>query len=114
MEKYIAILKTYKDFLQFLHWNTGKDYARHLLYERLMGEVDDPLDRFVEVMMGSDTEVVANYEEFKEEKIDITDIRTYLMWAKGEFQALLPALNEACQNVVVDIIEMIDRHLYLL
>ena len=115
MERYIAILKTYMDILQFLHWNTAKDYAAHLLFERLMGEVPDLLDRFVEVSMGNKGITQVNFTVFKSEKIDTTvDLRKYIENAKAEFNVLLVSSNETEQNVIVDILEMFDRHLYLL
>ena len=114
MEKYIAILKTYKDFLQFLHWNTGKDYAHHILFERLMGDIDDLLDRFVEVSMGfSGTENIS-YSAFKSVKMEIEDLHAFIGRAKGEFEKLMMESPETIQNVIVDILEMFDRHLYLL
>lgn len=115
MERYIAILKTYMDLLQFLHWNTAKDYAAHLLFERLMGEVPDLLDRFVEVSMGNQRITQVNFTIFKNEKIDtMIDLRKYIENAKAEFNVLLVSSNETEQNVIVDILEMFDRHLYLL
>lgn len=113
MERYIAILKTYKDFLQFLHWNTGNDYARHLLFERLMGDVDEPLDRLVEVSMGAKG-ISVEYSKFKEEKIEIEDLIVFINRAKEEFQKLAMDSSETVQNVIIDILEMFDRHLYLL
>lgn len=114
MEKYIAILKTYKDFLQFMHWNTAKNYAHHLLFERLMGDIDDLLDRFVEVSMGnSDTQDIS-FDDFKNQRIEIEDLHTFIREAKQEFSKLLMETSESVQNVVVDILEMFDRHLYLL
>lgn len=115
MERYIAILKTYSDLLQFLHWNTAKDYAAHILFERLMGEVPDLLDRFVEVSMGNQGITLLNFTVFKNEKIDTTvDLRKYIENAKAQFNVLLVSANETEQNVIVDILEMFDRHLYLL
>lgn len=114
MEKYIAILKTYKDFLQFMHWNTGKDYAAHLLFERLMGDIDELLDRLVEVYMGIYDERM-DYKKFIiTEKEDIVDIRQYIRESKAEFERFMMSAPETVQNVVVDILEMFDRHLYLL
>lgn len=115
MERYIAILKTYMDLLQFLHWNLAKDYAAHLLFERLMGEVPDLLDRFVEVSMGNRGIKGVQYDKFRAEKIDTSDgIKKYIENAKEEFNVLLVSSNETEQNVIVDILEMFDRHLYLL
>lgn len=115
MERYIAILKTYADLLQFLHWNTAKDYAAHLLFERLMGEVPDLLDRFVEVSMGNKGILGVSYDSFKKEKIDTgKDLKLFIEKAKAEFNVLLVSSNETEQNVIVDILEMFDRHLYLL
>ena len=114
MEKYIAILKTYIDLLQFLHWNMAKDYANHLLMERLMGDVGDLLDRFVEVSMGAKDITNVSYEEFKKLKFDNVDLVGFIKYAKEEFNGLLMESGETVQNVVVDILEMFDRHLYLL
>lgn len=114
MEKYIAILKNYKDFLQFMHWNTGKDYASHLLFERLMGDIDDLLDRFVEVCMGINDERVYFSKFIGLEKTDIIDVRQYIKEAKAEFARLMMGAQESEQNIIVDILEMFDRHLYLL
>jgi len=115
MEKYIAILKTYIDLLQFLHWNTAKDYASHILFERLMGEIPDLLDRFVEVSMGNKGITQVDFSKFKNEKIDTNvDLRKFIENAKAEFNVLLVSSNETEQNVIVDILEMFDRHLYLL
>lgn len=114
MEKYIAILKNYKDFLQFMHWNTGKDYASHLLFERLMGEIDDLLDRLVEVYMGIYDERMDFKKFISNDKTDIIDVRQYIRDAKAEFEKLMMTMPESEQNVIVDILEMFDRHLYLL
>ena len=115
MERYIAILKTYSDILQFLHWNTAKDYAAHLLFERLMGDIPDLLDRFVEVSMGNQGILGVSYDSFKKEKIDTgVDLKKFIENAKSEFNVLLVSSNETEQNVIVDILEMFDRHLYLL
>ena len=114
MEKYIAILKTYKDYLQFLHWNYAKDYAKHLLFERLMGDIDELLDRFVEVSMGAYKEEEVSFEEFKNQKEYVADLKAYIEYAKEEFNDLAKGSKESVQNVIVDIIEMFDRHLYLL
>ena len=114
MEKYIAILKVYVDMLQFLHWNMAKDYANHLLMERLMDEVAPLLDRFVEVSMGAKNVVNISYDEFKKEKFDNLSLVDFIKYAKGEFNGLLMESGETVQNVIVDILEMFDRHLYLL
>lgn len=113
MEKIIAILKTYKDYLQFLHWNTGKDYASHLLFERLMGDIDDNLDRLVEVYLGINDEVL-DFKEYKKQVIEIEDIKAFIQKTKAELVSFSTNKPESVQNVVVDIIEMFDRHLYLL
>lgn len=114
MERFIAILKTYKDFLQFLHWNNGKDYAKHILYERLMGDIDDILDRFVEVSMGAYDVTAISFEEFKNQKENVEDLISYIKYAKEQFGELASGSKESIQNVIIDIIEMFDRHLYLL
>lgn len=115
MERYIAILKTYSDLLQFLHWNTAKDYAAHILFERLMGDIPDLLDRFVEVSMGNKGIANVSFDSFKKEKIETNvDLRKFIENAKSEFNVLLVSSNETEQNVIVDILEMFDRHLYLL
>ena len=116
MVKYIAILKTYQDILQFAHWNTAKEYASHLLFERLMNDIPDLLDRFVEVYMGSKDTVYVSYDEFKKINIDNKEggLKEFIQEAKLEFKALLADSDETIQNVVVDILEMFDRHLYLL
>ena len=114
MEKYIAILKTYKDYLQFLHWNYAKDYAKHILFERLMGDVDDVLDRFVEVSMGAKGITDVSFARFKEQKIEQTDLTELIKFAKESFGGLLMDSRETEQNVIVDILEMFDRHSYLL
>ena len=114
MEKFIALLKTYKDYLQFLHWNYAKDYAKHLLFERLMGDIDDLLDRFVEVSMGAYGATEISFEEFKQQKIDIVNLKDFIDYAKAEFSSLGSGSKESVQNVIIDIIEMFDRHLYLL
>lgn len=115
MERYIAILKTYSDLLQFLHWNTAKDYAAHILFERLMGDIPDLLDRFVEVSMGNRGIINVDFTKFKNEKIETNvDLRKFIENAKSEFNVLLVSANETEQNVIVDILEMFDRHLYLL
>ena len=115
MEKYIAILKTYGDLLQFLHWNTGKDYAAHILFERLMGDIPELLDRFVEISMGNKGVTAISYDKFKEEKVDTTvGLKKFIENAKASFNILLISSNETEQNVIVDILEMFDRHLYLL
>lgn len=115
MERYIAILKTYSDLLQFLHWNTAKDYAAHLLFERLMGDIPDLLDRFVEVSMGNRGITQVDFTKFKNEKVEAgVDLRKFIENAKSEFNVLLVSANETEQNVIVDILEMFDRHLYLL
>ena len=80
-----------------------------------MGEVPDLLDRFVEVSMGNKGITQVNFTVFKSEKIDTTvDLRKYIENAKAEFNVLLVSSNETEQNVIVDILEMFDRHLYLL
>lgn len=114
MEKYIAILKTYKDILQFLHWNTAKEYAAHILFERLMGDIDPLLDRFVEVTMGAKGIIHIDFNKFKEEKLEYTDLKDFINKAKVSFGALLMDSKETEQNVIIDILEMFDRHLYLL
>ena len=114
MEKYIAILKTYKDMLQFLHWDYAKQYEMHLLFERLMGDVDDVLDRFVEVSMGAKGITDVSFAKFKEQKIEQTDLTELIKFAKESFGGLLMESTETVQNVIVDILEMFDRHLYLL
>lgn len=115
MVKYIAILKTYQDILQFAHWNTAKEYASHLLFERLMKDIPDLLDRFVEVYMGSKEVLYISYNEFKKEEIENKEgLKEFIQSAKLEFKALLADSDETVQNVVVDILEMFDRHLYLL
>lgn len=114
MEKYIAILKTYKDFLQFLHWNTAKDYAQHILFERLMGDIDDLLDRFVEVSMGFSGTTNISFDDFKKQRIEIEDLHLFIQKTKEEFGKLMMESPETIQNVIVDILEMFDRHLYLL
>jgi hypothetical protein len=114
MEKYIAILKTYKDKLQFLHWNTAKEYANHILFERLMGDIDPLLDRFVEVYMGSRGITQVDYAKFKGVELPDTEIKEYLSMAKREFTLLALSVKDTEANVVIDILEMFDRHLYLL
>ena len=88
MEKIIATLKTYKDYLQFLHWNTGKDYASHLLFERLMGDIDDNLDRLVEVYLGI-TDEILDFKEFKKQVIEIEDIKIFINRTKDELISFL-------------------------
>ena len=114
MEKYIAILKTYSDMLQFMHWNTAKDYASHILMERLMNDIGELLDRFVEVTMGAKSIVHIDYEKFKKEDIKNLPLKEFIQHSKEEFGGLLMDATETEQNVIVDILEMLDRHLYLL
>lgn len=114
MEKYIGMLRKYKDILQTLHWNTSKDYAKHLLFERLMNEIPEILDRFVEVCMGSRGITTLNEDEIKCEIEFTGDLVVFVNDIKARFNILLVSSKETEQNVVVDILEMLDRHLYLL
>lgn len=114
MEKYIGILRKYKDTLQDLHWNTSKDYARHLLFERLMNEVPEILDRFVEVYMGNKGMTKINGDLIVCPISFNGDLHKFIKDAQGYFNVLLVSSNESVQNVIVDILEMFDRHLYLL
>ena len=113
MEKYIGILRKYKDILQTLHWNTGKDYAKHLLFERLENEIPDILDRLVEVYLGNNN-VAINEDEIVCEIPFDGDLVAFIKEIRTKFNILLISSNESLQNVIVDIIEMLDRHLYLL
>ena len=112
MEEGIAILRKYKDFLQNLHWITAKDYARHILYERLMNDIPELLDRYVEVFMGS-RGLPLNVDEIKTD-INEADIRDFVIEAKQKFSIFLISAKESEMNVLGDILEMFDRHLYLL
>lgn len=113
MEKYIGLLRKYKDVLQTLHWNTGKDYAKHLLFERLEGEIPAILDRLVEVYLGNN-DVAINEDEIKCEVPFDGDLIAFIKQIRTKFNILLISSGESLQNVIVDIIEMLDRHLYLL
>ena len=113
MEKYIGMLRKYKDILQTLHWNTAKDYARHLLFERLEGEIPEILDRFVEVYLGNN-DVAINEDEIKCEVPFDGDLIAFIKEIRTKFNILLISSKETEQNVIVDILEMLDRHLYLL
>lgn len=113
MEKYIGILRKYKDILQTLHWNTGKDYAKHLLFERLENEIPSLLDRLVEVYLGNNN-VPINEDLIVCEIHFDGDLVSFVKEIRNRFNILLISSNETLQNVIVDILEMLDRHLYLL
>ena len=113
MEKAIAILRLYKDTMQNLHWLNAKNYAKHLLFERLMNDVGPLLDRMVEVYLGANDRTI-NIEEIKyEESSDLT-LREFIEKCKTDFKAcFLVGVDDDMENVVSDILEMFDRHLYL-
>jgi len=113
MEEGIAILRNYKDLLQNLHWMTAKDYARHKLYERLMNDIPDILDRYVEVFMGS-RGIPLNVEAIKTDIEYDGEIRDFVVDAKQKFSIMLVSAKESELNILGDILEMFDEHLYLL
>ena len=64
--------------------------------------------------MGAKGIIHIDFNKFKEEKIEYTDLKDFINKAKESFGALLMDSKETEQNVIIDILEMFDRHLYLL
>lgn len=113
MEEAIGILRKYRDLLQVLHWNYGKEYGKHLLFEKLIGELDEITDKFVEIFMGAEGVTFLDNSKIVCEIEYTGDITAFVEVAKNEFVSYL--LNDKTQQGVVDeVVSMFTRHLYLL
>lgn len=113
MEEAIGILRKYRDILQVLHWNSGKEYGKHLLFEKMIKDLDPLIDRFVEIFMGTEGTTFIDNNNITCSLEYTGDLTAFIQAAKGEFVSYL-INNKTQQNVVDDIIEMFDRHLYLI
>lgn len=123
-------LQVYRSKLLGYHWNVrGEDfYQRHLLFERLYGEVDGVIDRMAEIIrkFGVAPAAFSVYLKFSVVMEDVS-------FGSGENMiaaalADLPKLYEASatvyeevsgsepgvENLMGDIFEMLDRLNYLL
>ena len=118
---YIALYFTYvRDQLKFYHWST-KNFARHSTSDKFVSSLSDKMDRFIEVMQGSENKRIilpsGNHHSFNNETD--TSIVKVLRIFKDWLSETLPTYlnnkhsNTDLLNIRDDILADVNNTLYL-
>lgn len=118
---YIALNFTYiRDQVKFYHWST-KSFARHSASDKLVSSLSDKMDKFIEVMQGSESKRIIipsgkQFELHNENDASIVNIlKKFRDWLTHELPEYLDEKhsNTDLLNIRDDILGDVNNTLYL-
>ena len=106
-----------RDHLKFYHWTT-KIYARHSASDKLVSSLTDKIDRFIEVMQGTENKriVIPNTKITFENHTDTTIIKylkTFREWLIYELPKHINETSTDLINIRDEILADVNNTLYL-
>jgi hypothetical protein len=107
-----------RDQLKFYHWST-KIYARHGTSDKFVSSLTDKIDRFIEVMQGTEGKRISlpNTKITFENHTDTTIVKylkTFRDWLIEELPKYINESSTDLLNIRDDILGEINRFLFLL
>lgn len=99
--------------MKIYHWQT-KSYARHKASDDLVSDIDSLTDKYIEAYSGIYQNIVLNNEIIKLDNItDISIIHYLVSWRKIFIDESIKFNNPELLNIRDEILNIIDRTLYL-
>ena len=118
---YVALYFTYvRDQMKIYHWST-KVFARHSSSDKFVSSLSEKMDRFIEVMQGSESKriVIPPGKQFEMKNVtDITIVnilKEFRDWLSNELPSYLnkKQSNTDLLNIRDDILGDVNNTLYL-
>ena len=117
MNKIVTPLLEFKNQLKMYHWTTTVD-SKHKNSDKLIGEMDELIDEFVEVLSGSRDKKPSFVVKLELKKMTDAGILKYLekfrVWLSDDLTSLLKEHETDLMNLKDEMIGAINRGLYLL
>ena len=106
-----------RDQLKFYHWST-KIYARHSASDKIVSSLTDKIDRFIEVMQGTEGKRMSlpNTKITFENHTDVTIVKylkTFRDWLIYELPKYINESSTDLLNIRDDILADVNNTLYL-
>jgi hypothetical protein len=107
-----------RDKIKFYHWAT-KSYSRHIASDTLVSNLTENMDRFVEVMSGSEGKRLTIPSNFKYTMTIETDVsivkelKTFRDWLIEKLPTYLENFNTELLNIRDEILADVNNTLYL-
>ena len=116
---HIALYFTYlRDKMKFYHWST-KSFARHSASDKFVSSLSDKMDRFIEVMQGSEGKRILLPSKSKYVFTNETDesiikvLKGFRSWLSNELASHIKISNTDLLNIRDDILADVNNTLYL-
>lgn len=112
---YLTIMR---DKIKFYHWST-KSYSRHIASDTLVTSLTANMDRFVEVMSGSEGKKLTIPSGFKYTMTIETDtsivkeLKSYRDWLIEKLPTYLENFNTELMNIRDEMLADVNNTLYL-
>jgi len=115
----IALYFTYvRDKMKFYHWST-KSFARHSTSDKFVSSLSDKMDRFIEVMQGSEGKRILLTSKSKYSFTNETDesivkvLKKFRDWLSNDLPNYIKISNTDLFNIRDDILADVNNTLYL-
>jgi hypothetical protein len=116
---HIALYFTYvRDKMKFYHWST-KSFARHSASDKFVLSLSDKMDRFIEVMQGSEGQRILLPSKSKYIFTNETDetiikvLKKFRDWLSNDLSSHIKISNTDLLNIRDDILADVNNTLYL-
>lgn len=116
---HIALYFTYiRDKMKFYHWTT-KSFARHSASDKFVSSLSDKMDRFIEVMQGSEGKRILlpsknDFSFTNETDASIVKVlKRFRNWLSDELPSHIKTPNTDLLNIRDDILADVNNTLYL-
>lgn len=116
---HIALYFTYvRDKMKFYHWST-KSFARHSASDKFVSSLSDKMDRFIEVMQGSEGQRILLPSKSKYIFTNETDetiikvLKKFRDWLSNDLSSHIKISNTDLLNIRDDILADVNNTLYL-
>ena len=116
---HIALYFTYiRDKMKFYHWST-KSFARHSASDKFVSSLSDKMDRFIEVMQGSEGKRILLPSKNDFSFVNETDtsiikvLKKFRNWLSDELPNHIKTHNTDLLNIRDDILADVNNTLYL-
>ena len=117
MNKIVQPLLEFRNQIKIYHWSTESD-PRHKNSDKLLSEIDELSDKFVEVLSGSRDKKPNSTMTLSLKKMTDTSILKYIenfrFWLGNDLVALLYEDETDLLNLKDELISTVNRGLYLL
>jgi hypothetical protein len=115
----IALYFTYvRDKMKFYHWST-KSFARHSASDKFVSSLSDKMDRFIEVMQGSEGQRIVLPSKSKYSFNNETDesivkvLKKFRDWLSNDLPSYIKTSDTDLLNIRDDILGDVNNTLYL-